>query len=297
MSRVGLLAPTSLSPYSEDAFLQGLRDLGYVDGANIALERRYPAEQSEGLAELAAELVQLPVDVIVAPGTPEALAAKRVTSTIPIVFVVSADPVGLGLVDALAHPGGNVTGLSNANTVLAQKRLEFLKEVAPQTVRVACLYDRADPSSAGPLSNLTDAAGLLGVALEPFGVQTADDFDGAFEAVRRLPADALITATGGFLFVHAARVVDFAARNRLPAMYHARQFVVDGGLMCFSSIDAVQWTRAAYYVDRILKGARPTDLPVEQPMRFSLVVNTKTAQALGLTIPEHVLLQATEVIQ
>jgi|SRR5688572_17799098 putative ABC transport system substrate-binding protein len=279
-----------------EAFLQGLREHGYVDGQNIVIERRHSTVPSEW-PSLATELVRLPVDVIVAPPTATALAAKQATSTIPIVFVVSGDPVGLGLVDSLRRPGGNVTGLSSIGLPLNGKRLELLKEAAPRTSRVACLYDASEPSGPATIQLLREAAGPLGVTVEALGVQAPEDFDGAFEAATRLPADALVLAQGPALRRHAPRVVDFAATHGLPAMYAWREAVDAGGLMSYGQDTTAHFRRAAYYVDRILKGAQPADLPVEQPMTFEFVINLKTANALGLTIPYHVLLQATEVIQ
>jgi putative ABC transport system substrate-binding protein len=294
--RVGYLAPgPDLGP--DDAFRQGLRDLGYVEGQNVVVEQRSAEGRLERVPDFAAELVQLPVDVIVAPSTPDVLAAKRATSTIPIVFIFAADPVGLGLVDSLAHPGGHITGLSNLVAVLAPKRLELLKETVPQAVRVVCLYDPADPSSVAALSAMTNAAPVLGVAIEPLGVQTVDDLDRAFEETSRRSADALITAGGPLLAIHDLRIADFAARSRLPVMYHNRPVIGAGGLMYYGTNPTALYRRAAYYVDRILKGANPADLPIEQPMTFEFVVNLKTARELGITFSNEIMLQVTEVIE
>jgi putative tryptophan/tyrosine transport system substrate-binding protein len=278
------------------AFRQGLRDLGYVEGQNVVIEWRF-SDVPDEWPSLATELVRLPVDVIVAPSTIGALPAKQATSTIPIVFASVGDPVGLGLVESLARPGGNLTGLSSLTVTLGQKRLEFLKETAPRISRVACLYDSSDPSSVATLSLIIEAARSQAVTVDALGVQAPGDFDRAFEAATRLSADALLTTAGPFLARNAQRIVDFAASTRLPAMYHLRSFVDSGGPMCYAPSVEAQHRRAAYYVDRILKGAKPADLPVEQPREFEFVINLRTAQALGLAIPQHGLLQATEVIQ
>jgi putative tryptophan/tyrosine transport system substrate-binding protein len=260
------------------AFLHGLRDLGYVEGQTIFIEWRF-SDVPDEWPSLAAELVRLPVDIIVAPSTVGVLPAKQATSTIPIVFITVADPVGQGFVESLARPGGNITGLSSLTSALGQKRLELLKDAAPPISRVACLYDSSDPSSVATLNLIIDAARSQAVIVDALAVQTSSDFDRAFEAATRLSADALLTAAGPFLARHAKQIVDFAAMARLPAMYHLRSFVDSGGLMTYAPSAEAQHRRAAYYVDRILKGTKPADLPVEQPREFEFVINLKTAQS------------------
>ena len=212
-------------------------------------------------------------------------------------FAGLSDPVGLGLAASLARPGGNVTGMASLFGPLASERLELLKEAAPRTARVACLYDAAEPSSPATIQLVREAAGPLGLAVEALGVQAPEDFERASEAATQFSADALLTNQGPGLRRQMHRVVEFAAKHRLPAMYAWREAVDIGGLMSYGPDTAAQYRRAAYYVDRILKGAKPADLPVEQPMRFDFVINAQTAEALGLTIPQHVLLQATEVVR
>jgi putative ABC transport system substrate-binding protein len=294
---IGVLSNGIVDDVTESAFREGLRDFGYVEGQNLHIEWRSAEGTFTRLPALAAELVQLPVDVIVSPSTVDVLAAKGATSTIPIVFVLAADPVGLGLVTSLPRPGGNVTGLSNLAAVLGQKRLELLKATAPWVSTVACLYDSTDPSSVGTMQGMNDAAQVLGVTLKPLEVRAADELDGVLDAAQRLPADALATTAGPLLVIHAPRIVEFAVSNRLPATYHNRSFVTAGGLMSYGTSNTAQFRRAAYYVDRILKGAKPADLPVEQPMTFDFVVNLKTARELGITFPNEIMLQVTEVIQ
>ena len=279
-----------------EAFLQGLREHGYEEGRSILIEWRSSGEPDE-VRSLVAELIRLPVDVLVAVTGAAAVAAKQATSTIPIVFVTVGDPVGQGLVTSLARPGGNVTGTASLFGPLAQKRLQLLKEAAPRTARVACLYDSSDSGIVATMHLLVEAAGPLGVTVEALGVQAPEDFDRAFEAATRLSADALLTTQGALFRSQLQRIVDFAAQNRLPASYAWREAVDAGGLMSYGPDTPAHFRRAAYYVDRILKGAKPADLPVEQPREFDFVINLKTAQALGLTIPQNVLLQATEVIQ
>jgi putative tryptophan/tyrosine transport system substrate-binding protein len=281
---------------TREAFQEGLREHGYVEGESIVVEWRDYALPDE-LPRIIAEFVGLAVDMIVAPTTAAALAAKQATSRIPIVIVTAGDPVGDGLVESLARPGGNVTGVSSLFSLLGQKRLELLKQAAPQTARVACLYHAADPSSTATMRHILEAADPLGVSVEAVGVRGPEDFELAFDAATRLPADALLTTQGVFLLRNRERIVDFAAQHRLPAIYPWREAVESGGLMAYGPSLAAQFRRAAYYVDRIIKGAKPADLPVEQPTTFEFAINLKTAQALSLTIPQHVLLQATEVLQ
>jgi putative tryptophan/tyrosine transport system substrate-binding protein len=277
-----------------EAFLQGLREHGYEEGRSILIEWRSSAVPDE-VQSLVAELVRLPVDVLVGGAGAAPVAAKQATSTIPIVFVTVGDPIGLGLVTSLARPGGNVTGTASLFGPLAQKRLQLLKEAAPRTSRVACLYDLSQPGL-GTIQLILQAAGPLGLTAAALGVQAPEDFDQVFEAATRLSADALLTTQGPLLRRQIQGIVDFAAQNRLPATYAWREAVDAGGLMSYGPDLRAHFRRAAYYVDRLLKGAKPADLPVEQPTTFDFVLNLKTAQNLGLTIPQHILLQATEVI-
>ena len=296
--RIGFLYYGSPGPSPElDAFRQGLRELGYIEGQNIAIEYRYASGRVERLPELAAELVRLKLDVIVTPGTPASVAAKQATSTIPIVFAGVADAVGAGLVVNFARPGGNITGLTGISAELGGKRLELLKEVAPKASRVAVLYNPADRSNVLVLKELQESAPALGLTLQPLEVRGPGEFEGAFAAMTRERTHALFGAAGILTFEHRKAIVDLAAKSRIPAMWGERQFVDAGGLMSYAVNFYDQVRRAATYVDKILKGAKPADLPVEQPTKFELVINLKTAKALGLTIPATLLFQADEVIQ
>jgi putative tryptophan/tyrosine transport system substrate-binding protein len=296
--RVGFLFYGSSGPSREvDAFRQGLRELGYVEGQNIAVEYRFARGQVERLPELAADLVRLKPDVIVTPGTPASLAAKQATRTIPIVFAGVADAVGAGLVTNLARPSGNITGLTSVSAELGGKRLELLKHMASKASRVAVLYNPADRSNVLVLKELQDAAPALGLTLQPLEVQGPAEFEAAFVAMTRERAHALFGAAGILTFEHRKTVVDLAAKTRIPTMWGHRQFVEAGGLMSYAVNFYDQIRHAATYMDKILKGAKPGDLPVEQPTKYELVINLKTAKALGLTIPPAMLAQADEVIQ
>jgi putative ABC transport system substrate-binding protein len=295
--RIGFLAAPSQSFFSARAegFRQGLRDLGYIEGKNILIEYRY-AEGNQGrLPDLAAELVSLKVDVIVASGA-GGLAAKNATQTIPIVFASVPDPVATGLVDSLARPGGNVTGLSNLAPELSGKRLELLKEIVPKITRVAFLW------SSGTGNRVTEketraAARALGLQFQSLELHDSKDFDTVFEAATKNRAQALLTSTSSFLNTHQARIIEFATKNRLPAMYGEPEFVDAGGLMSYTPNAADLFRRAAVYVNKILKGAKPADLPVEQPKKFEFVINLKTAKQIGVTIPPNVLARADRVIK
>jgi putative ABC transport system substrate-binding protein len=296
--RIGFLYYGSPGPSPElDAFRQGLRELGCIEGQNIAIDVRFASGRVERLPELAAELVRLKVDVIVTPGTPASVAAKKATSTIPIVFAGVADAVGAGLVANFARPGGNITGLTSISAELGGKRLELLKEVAPKASRVAVLYNPADRSNVLVLKELQESAPALGLTLQPLEVRGPGEFKGAFVAMSRKRAHALFGAAGVLTTGHRKAIVDLSAKSRIPAMWGERQFVEAGGLMSYAVNFYDQVRRAATYVDKILKGAKPADLPVEQPTKFELVINLKTAKALGLTIPRSLLLRADEVIQ
>jgi putative ABC transport system substrate-binding protein len=299
--RIGWLGTSAaVSPHLREAFLQGLRDLGYVEGRTVVIEWRYAEEKFERLPALAAELVTLKVDVIVTGSTPTAVAAKQATRTLPIVFAAVADPVTSGLVTSLAQPSGNVTGLSPLGSELVGKRLEHLKQVVPGVARVAVLWQpSAKPERAekDQLKEADIAARALGVRVQFVEARGPADFDRAFSDITRARADAL-TVLGSNMFTNERkRLVDLAAKNRLPAVYPFREFVDAGGLMSYGASIADLFRRAATYVDKILKGAKPGDLPVEQPTKFELVINLKTAKALGLTIPPSLLGRADEVIQ
>jgi putative ABC transport system substrate-binding protein len=295
--RVGYmsLAP-GLSPRSE-AFRQGLRDLGYVEGQNITIEYRWAQGKPARLRDLAAELVRLKVDVIVTGGPTATRAAKEATNTIPIVMGFDADPVEAGFVTSLARPGGNITGTAILSPELSAKRLELLKEASPGIFRVAVFSNPAEPVTPLNLRATQVAALALRVQLQFLEVQGLDDFEGAFRAARRERADALIMLPDYFMLFFQKRLVELAAKDRLPAIHWDRGFAEAGGLMAYGASDRDLHRRAAAYVDKILKGAKPGDLPVEQPTKFELIINRKTAKALGLTIPQSLLLRADEIIE
>jgi putative tryptophan/tyrosine transport system substrate-binding protein len=302
VARIGYLSPNlAASPHLRNAFLQGLRDLGYVVGRTVVIEYRYAEGKRERLPTLAAELVALKVDVIVVDGsTQAALTAMQATKTIPIVFTSVGDPVESGLVTSLARPGGNVTGLSSLGPELVGKRLELLKQAVPGVDRVAVLWlpgalgERTDKDM---LTGADVAARALGVRLQFVEARGADEFARAFSDMSSARAGALtVLPSNRFLREHR-RLVDLAAENRLPAVYTSREFVDAGGLMSYGANSADLHRRAATYVDKILKGAKPADLPVEQATKFELVINLKTAKALDITLPQSVLGRADEVIQ
>ncbi|MBI2153033.1 MAG: ABC transporter substrate-binding protein [Candidatus Rokubacteria bacterium] len=284
------------SPTYRDAFLQGLRELGYVEGQTIAIEYRW-AEGMDRLPALAAELARLPVDVIVTVSTPAALAAKRATTTIPIVNAITGDPVATGLVASLARPGGNITGLTTQGEDLSGKWLQLLTEVVPRVTRIAVLWSPVSPTGPGYLRETEAAARALRVQLQALEVRGPEDLDGAFAAMARHGAQALVVTPDPMLHRERRSLVDLTARRRLPAIYFARDFVEVGGLMAYSAEFADLARRAATYVHKILKGAKPADLPVEQPTKFELVINMKTAKTLGLTIPSSILIRADQVIE
>jgi putative tryptophan/tyrosine transport system substrate-binding protein len=295
--QIGLLnlATSGRVPANEEVFLQALREHGYTDGHNVIIERRAP-ERPEELRPLAAELVALPVDVLFAAGgTLAAIAAKEATSTIPIV-ASSGDLVGTGLVTSLARPGGNVTGLSSLSPQLSGKRLQLLLDVVPGASRLALIWNPASATATNASRETRVAAEALGVAVHPLEVRASSDFEAAFE-VARDHADAATVMGDPLTLQTAAEIAMLAAKSRLPTMYQSRDNVAAGGLMAYGSNLSDRFRRSAYYVDRILKGAKPADLPVEQPTTFDFLINVRVAGDLGLAIPPHVLLQATEVIQ
>ena len=299
--RIGYLATDlAASPHLTEAFRRGLRDLGYVEGRHVVVEYRSGEGKIERLPALAAELVALKVDVIVAPNTPPALAAKHATRTIPVVFIGAGEPVASGLVTSLARPGGNVTGLSAVSPELVGKWLELLKQAIPGVSRVAALWQPGamdQHSEKEMLKGAEVAARALGVRLQFVEAREPADIDRAFADMSRERAGALTVRPAPMFVSERRRLVDLAARNRLPAVYAWREFVDAGGLMAYGPNLADLYRRAATYVDKILKGAKPGDLPVEQPTKFELVINLKTAKALGLTIAPSLLVRADEVIQ
>jgi len=295
--RIGFLSPGNATSAPNEAFRQGLRELGYVEGQNLVVEYRWADGDTARLPALAAELVRLRVDVLVAATNPAVLAARQATSTIPIVFAASSDPVGTGLVASLAHPGGNVTGLSLVAPELSGKRLQLLRETLPQLARVALLWNSGDPGMADRVTETKAAARQLGVTLHVEWVRDLAGLDRAFATLAQARPDAFLTTVEPFTGDHRQRIVAFAAQQRLPAMYEERDFVDAGGLMAYGPNLAANYRRAATYVDKILKGTKPADLPVEQPTKFELVINLKTAKALGITIPQTVLIRADEVIR
>jgi putative ABC transport system substrate-binding protein len=281
--RIGFLSPASPgrpeTSHLFDAFRQGLRGLGYVEGQNLTVEYRWTEGTPERLPDLAAELARLKVDLIVAVTVPAIRAAQRVTTTIPIVMVLSSDPVRLGLVASLARPGGTTTGLASLIPELGAKRLQLLKEAAPRASRFAVLWNPTNPALQIEGTDMQAAARTLGLTLRSFEVREAGELESALAAMTRERPDALVTVADSLTFVHRARIVEFAAKNRLPSMYGVREFVEAGGLMSYGTSVPDLFGRAAYYVDRILRGARPADLPVEQPTRFELVLNRASRES------------------
>ena len=300
-SRIGYLSPNlSPSPHLREAFVQGLRDLGYVEGHNVVIEYRNAEGKFERLPSLAAELVALKVDVIVTPGSLAAMAARNATKSIPIVFPTVGNPVSDGLVASLARPGGNVTGLSNLTPDLVGKSAEVLKQAVPGVTRAAVLWHSGAfvGDTETEVRKRAEAAGkALGMQLQFVETRGAEDFERAFAEMRRARAEALIVPLTAMFTNERRHIVSLAAKVRLPAVYGSRESVDAGGLMSYGSNLADSHRRAASYVDKILKGARPGDLPVEQPTKFELVINLKTAKALGLTIPQSVLSRADQVIE
>lgn len=298
--RIGFLSGGALPSEAErppSALRQALQGLGYVEGKNVIFEGRWAEGKIDRLPDLAAELVRGKVDVIITIGGPPAEAAKHATSTIPIVIVAAGDPVGTGLIASLARPGENITGITDQAIELIPKRLELLKETVPKASRVAVLWNSADRAMTLRYRQVETAARALGVRVQPLGVREPSDFDAAFSAMTRNRPDAFFIISDALTNIHRRRVLDFAATNRLPAMYEHNLYVNDGGLMSYGPSFSDMWPRAAYYVDRVLKGAKPGDLPLEQPTRYYLVINLKTAKGLGLKIPQSVLIRADQVIQ
>ncbi len=300
ITKIGYLLPSTPAAVAHniEAFRQGLRELGYVEGKTVVLEIRYGEARAERFPELARELVGLKVDVIVTATDVAIAAVKRETQTIPIVMVNSSDPVGTGFVASLARPGGNVTGLSNISPELSGKRLELLREVVPGLSRVAFIWNPDVRGAVLDYKETEGAAGSLGLQLQSVEVSRAEDFDRAFSAVTKERAQAFIMpAANPVAFSNRGQIASFAQRNRLPSMYGQNEYVDAGGLMSYGPSTPDNHRRAATYVDKILKGRKPADLPVERPTKFELVINLKTAKQIGLTIPQSVLYRADKVIK
>ena len=299
VARIGFLETGSLSAnlHGRGSFRERLRELGYLEGRNVAFESRGADGKVEQLAGLATELIGLKVDVIVTAGSEAVLAAKQATSTIPIVMAIVSDPVGLGIIASLARPGGNVTGVTDLDIEEIGKRLELLKELVPGLSRVALVWKRGHPKEQEALREAEAAARSLGIRLQRVGVRDPNEFQGAFSAMAREHVGAFLVVADTMFSTHRVRLVDLAAKGRLPAIFWRREFVEAGGLMSYGSSYSEQYRHAATYVDKILRGAKPADLPVEQPTKFELVISLKTAMALGLTIPPSVLARADEVIE
>ena len=298
VATIGLLGTGSAAAQSQwtAAFVQRMRDLGWVDGRNLTIEYRWAEGRSERFAEFAAEFVRLKVDVILTHNTPPVIAAKQATSVIPIVFATAADPVDTGLVASLARPGGNVTGLSSQTTDLASKRIELLREVVPGLRQLAFLSQPDNPYVVFDMRQAEAAARALGLETASLEIRRAEDIGPAFEGLKGR-AEALYILPDPLLFTHRLRINTLALGARLPTIHSLREYVEASGLMSYGPNWSDQWRRAADYVDKILRGAKPADLPIEQPTKFDLVVNLTTAKVLGLTIPETVLARAAEVIE
>jgi putative tryptophan/tyrosine transport system substrate-binding protein len=297
--RIGVLllgTPTSFAPRTQ-AFVEGLRDLGYVEGRTVAIEWKWGQDRDDLLPDLAAELVRSQVDVIVTGGTPPTKALKNATRTIPIVMAIVGDPVAAGLVDSLARPGGNATGFSIVATDLSGRRLQLLKEIVPGLSSVAVMSNLANPQSQMELRETQSAARRLDLRLHSVPISADTSIENAFEKIKKEPVQALIVVTDAILYSQRSQILHLAAGNRLPAMYPYREFPEAGGLISYAPSDRDLFRRAASYVDRILKGANPGDLPVEQPTKFELVINLKTAKALGIEISDNLISLANEVIE
>jgi putative tryptophan/tyrosine transport system substrate-binding protein len=295
--RIGYLGTTPPPAHQWEALLDGLRERGYREGQNLVFERQFSEGHEERFPEFAAEMVQLRVDLILVITTPAAIPAKHATQTIPIVIPTALDPVGTGLVESLARPGGNVTGLTSMHPDVVGRRLELLKEVVPGLSRVVVFWNAANPANAAAWQETQAAAGALGLRLHSQDVRGPQDLEGAFALTAKARPDALLVLGDALINMHRQQIAAFATQEHLPSMFTTREWVVAGGLMSYGASPSDNYRHAAYYVDRILKGAKPADLPVEQPTKFELVINLKTAQALGLTVPPLLLFQATDVIR
>ena len=299
IARIGFLSATSASSQSlrVEAFRQGLRELGYVEGKNIVIEWRFAEGKADRLRELVAELVRLKVDVIVTGGPPPTRAAKQATSTIPIVMAFDDDPVGSGFAASLARPGGNITGLSTYFPEISGKQLELLREIVPKLSRAAVLGNASQPGHPQALREINLAADGFRVQVQYLQVRGTQDIDSAFRAASKERADGVLVLSTAVLFLERKQVADLAVKNRLPAIYGRPEYVENGGLMYYGPIYTDLFRRAATYVDKILKGTKPTDIPIEQPMKFDFIINLKAAKQIGLTIPPNVLVRADKVIR
>jgi putative ABC transport system substrate-binding protein len=297
--RIGFLgnSTAALEANLVGPFREGLRDLGYVEGRNVLIEYRWAEGKYDRFPALIGELLALKVAVIVTAGTPATLAVKKATTSVPLVMTAVGDPVGTGIVPSLSHPGGNITGLTAISTEMDAKRLELLREVVPSVSYIALLWNAASPLQVLAEKQVQAAAQVLRMRVLSLGVKTEEEIKSALAVMARERPDALLVLADRLLLHHRALIMDFATRHRLPGVHAYRELVVVGGLMSFGPSYADMHKRAAYFVDRILKGAKPGDLPVERPRTFELVINLKVAKALGLTIPQSVLLRGTEIIQ
>jgi putative tryptophan/tyrosine transport system substrate-binding protein len=295
--KIGWLSTRRASPIGREIIVRMLRDLGYVEGKNVAYEYRFADDKLDRLPALADELVRLKVDVLLTPGTPGALALKEATQTIPIVFLDVTDPVAAGLVDSLARPGGNITGFSSIEAVLAGKRLELLKETVSKLSRVAVLWDPRNPASTQEWKESQLAARELGLQLHSMEVSSADKYQNAFKEAIKARSGALVVLSTPLAASNQKQIAELAARNRLPAIYVQGSFVTGGGLMSYGPDRIERYRRVAVFVDKILKGTKPADLPVEQPTKFEFIINLQAAKRIGLTIPPNVLARADKVIR
>jgi len=295
--RIGILRGGALPDPFLDVFIHGLRDLGYIDGKNARLEVRFAEGKTDRIPDLAAELVRLKVDAVYAQSTPVILAFKQATKTIPIVFNSTSDPIGMGFVASLAHPGGNITGVTLMASDLWPKRLEILKEIAPKASRVAMLWNKSNAGMALEAKATEDVAGPLGLALQDHGIKDANELDLAFGVITKERPDGFLALMDPIINANRKRILDFLIRNRLPAIFESKEWVEDGGLISYGPDfpDAIR--RAAALTDKVLKGTKPADIPVEQPTKFELVINLKTAKQIGVTIPPNVLARADRVIR
>jgi len=297
--RIGFLGAASASALTGrlNALRQGLHDLGYIDGKTISIEYRYADGNPDRLSHLAAELVDLKVDVVITSSTPSVLAIKKASPTMPIIFTTISHPVENGIIASFARPGGNVTGLTNLTETLSGKRLELLKEVAPKVIRIGILSDLSNPTQPQEWKEIQAAALGLGLKLQSLGVRTGSDFGRALDSAIKERAQALLNLPHPLILTHSKRIVEFAAKNKLPAMYTSREYTDVGGLMFYARDQTEAYNRVAVFVDKILKGTKPGDIPVEQPRKFEFVVNLKAAKQIGLTIPPNVLVRADKVIK
>ena len=295
--RMGLLFLGAPPSAVVDGFIQGLRELGYIDGKNIIIEYRFAEGKEDRLPELAKELVQLKVDAIFTAGTPSIFALKQATKTIPIVFFSTSDPIATGVVASLAHPGGNITGVSALASDLWPKRLELLKEISPKLSRVAMVWNKNNAGMALEARATQDVAGPLGVALQDRGIKDANELEAVFAVMTKDRPDAFLALTDPVLNSYRTRILDFLAKNRLPAIFQSRDWVEAGGLISYGPSYPELFHRIAVQMDKVLKGAKPADIPVEQPTKFELVINLNTAKEIGLTIPPNVLARADKVIR